>query len=300
MALKRILWRLREGLRFLRLHRRYSLSEPKASALGNSGTPGIVVTLSTLPSRIGKIFPALNSLLDQTVMPEKIFLVLPSFSIREQRAYTVPAELLNHPVVTILHSVRDWGPATKLIPTLHYFDAAAETPVLAVDDDNVYPRMFVETFQRFAREMPDAALSLRGWPVPASGQWKESREFTGARIAAPVATDIITGCGGILVRPRFFDADFFDYDHAPQEAFYVDDIWISGHLARRRIPKYVIPFSGAFIYLPSLATLSGPALDRDENRSGKNNDAMIGYFGSYWENNVINLNQSREIMDECK
>jgi len=284
MTVKQAAAGLGELLRYLRLHGRLRASaDGTATETGSPENSSLVVSLTTLPSRIGKIFPAMNSLLDQTVRPERIFLALPPFSRREQATYVVPEGLRNHPLVTILRADRDWGPATKLIPVLRHCAGAPETLILAVDDDNVYPRTFLATFLHYAAALPDAALSLRGWPIPVSHRWKDSREVKGSRIASPLRTDIITGCGGILVRPRFFDADFFDYEKAPPAAFFVDDVWISGHLARRRIPKVVLPFSGAFVYLPSLATLSGPALDRDENRSGKNNDVMIDHFGAYWE-----------------
>jgi hypothetical protein len=279
---------LGEWWRFLRLHGRSSLLEAGVPpAGGGAGPPGLVVTLTTLPGRIGKIFPTLDSLLDQTVMPERIFLALPPFSLRERKAYAVPEGLRNHSVVTLLAAERDWGPATKLIPALRHFATAPDTPLLAVDDDNIYPRTFIETFRRFAGALPEAALSLRGWPIPPSRRWKDSRAFKGTQLRAPVETDVITGCGGILVRPRFFDGGFFDYGKAPAEAFFVDDLWISGHLARRGVPKYVLPFSGPFVYLPSLATLRGPALDRDENRSGRNNDALIDHFGACWASRPV-------------
>jgi hypothetical protein len=283
MTPKQMAQGLRECCRFVNLHRRFSLLGAGVQpADPGAGPAGIVVTLSTLPSRIGKILPALNSLLDQTVMPDRIFISLPPFSRREQKAYDVPEGLRNHPVVTLLPAERDWGPATKLIPVLRHFEKSPETAILAVDDDNVYPRTFLATFLRYATAIPDAAFSLRGCSIPVSRRWKDCREFKGSQLTSPAPTDIIEGCGGILVRPRFFDADFFDYAKAPPEAFFVDDIWISGHLARRSIPKYVLPFSGAFVYLPSLTTFSGTALDRGENRSGKNNDVMIDYFGAYW------------------
>ena len=282
MTPKQMMRALAECLRYLTLHRRSSLLDYRTRPHGEGRPSGLIVTLSTLPSRIGKIGPALNSLLDQTVRPESIFLALPAKSIRERKEYIVPPWLLDHPVVTILPTEKDWGPATKLIPVLRHFAHAPETTILAVDDDNVYPRQYIETFVRFAHALPEAALSLRGWPISPSRKWRDSREFKGTQINSPVETDIITGCGGIMVRPRFFDADFFDYGAAPPQAFFVDDIWISGHLARRKIAKYVLPFSGAFVYLPAWSTRKGPALDRDENRSGQNNDAMIDYFGKFW------------------
>lgn len=266
---------IREIARYALLHLRRS-----PAAAGSPLAP--IVSLTTIPSRIGRLRPALNSLQDQTLRPARIYLALPAYSRREERPYAVPEWLRRHPLVTILASPKDWGPATKLIPALRRHENDPDRAILAVDDDNVYPRRFIETFARYARELPDAALSLRGWPMPESLRWQESREFTGAQITAPVETDVITGCGGVLVRPRFFDPAFFDYAPAPPQAFFVDDIWISGHLARKGIRKYVIPLAEGHVYLPSLAVLFGPALDRTANKTGLNNDTVIDYFRADW------------------
>lgn len=284
MNLRRVPLAVGDVWRLMRLHTRLSLQgvEDVAARGPGPGGSGIVVSLTTVPSRIERILPALNSLLDQTVIPDRIFLALPSLSKREQTGYVVPEELHGHPRVTVLPSSRDWGPATKFIPALLQLADTPDAAILAVDDDNVYPRTFVETFRRFATLLPDAALSLRGCAVPPSLRWRDCREYPGTAITSPARTDIVEGCGGILVRPRFFDAHLLDYAAAPPEAFFVDDVWVSGHLARRGIPRYVVPFSGAFIYLPSLATFSGSALDRDVNRSGRNNDILMEHFSADW------------------
>jgi hypothetical protein len=167
-------------------------------------------------------------------------------------------------------------------PTMRHLAHSPETPVLAVDDDVVYPRTFIETFLHHARSMPHAAMSLRGCHVPSSLLCEDCKEFKGSSVTSPTRVDIIEGCAGILARPSFFDDDFFSYEEVPPEAFFVDDLWVSGHLARRRIPAYVLPFSGAFVYMPSLATHKGRRLDRDENRSGRNNDVLLDYFRTDW------------------
>jgi hypothetical protein len=278
---------LPEYVRFLRLHARPSLplsavrrTAPPPHAGGAS--PRIVVTLTTIPSRIRRIVPTLRSLLDQTDPPECILLALPPFSRREHAAYAVPEALRAHPRVTLLPSERDWGPATKLLPALRAFAEDPDAALVAVDDDNVYPRTFLETFRRHAAAFPDAALGLRGFAVPPSRRRADCREFAGEDVESPTRTDVLQGCGGVLVRPRFFDAALFDHDAAPPEAWFVDDVWVSGHLARRGVPRYVLPYPGAHIFLPSLTTFSGPALDRDENRSGRNDDMMLEHFGAHW------------------
>jgi hypothetical protein len=286
---------IREWIRYVRLHGRTRLlpgvTPPAAE---NKEASGIIVSMTTIPGRINKIFPAINSLMDQALKPDRIYLSVPSHSRRENRTYIVPEGLLNHPLVKVVPADRDWGPATKLIPVLMNKETTPDGMILAVDDDNIYPHAFLSTFRHYARILPHAALSLRGWHIPASRRWKDSREFTGVQISTPVKTNVVTGCGGILVRPCFFDEAFFDYDKAPPQAFFVDDIWISGHLARRNIPKYVLPFSGSFIYIPTLATLSGLALDRTENRTGENNDTMIDYFKAFWDAETPEKGQTRQ------
>ncbi|MFZ8941249.1 MAG: hypothetical protein ACO2ZK_04525, partial [Gemmobacter sp.] len=45
--------------------------------------------------------------------------------------------------------------------------------------------------------------------------------------------DIAEGYGGVVVRPSFFDASFREI---PPVLWAVDDVWISGNLARRGVP----------------------------------------------------------------
>lgn len=288
-GIRRPLVAAREFARAFRLQLSTGLIEEpnRADARPGSGEDpsapgGLVVTLTTIPSRIGGILPTLNSLLDQTVAPEVIVLALPKRSRREGRRYEIPGQILNDPRIRVLEVERDWGPATKLIPTLRALADRPRVPVLVVDDDNVYPRTFVETFLRWGGELPEAALTLRGCTVPMSRRWCDCVEFGGYSLPRPYRTDIVEGCAGILVRPEFFDEAFFDYDAAPAEAFFVDDIWISGHLARRRVPAYVVPFDGAFAYVPVLDALRGARLDQAENRTGHNSDVMLEYFGVHW------------------
>ena len=256
---------------------------PTVGWSARAADPRVVISLTTTPSRITRLGPTLRSLLTQDYPLTAVYLAVPRHSVRENRTYTVPAVLARHPTISILDSERDWGPATKLLPMLRAERERPETLVIAVDDDNVYPREMVSTFVRWSSTLPDAALCFRGWRVPSSGRWRDGRAVFGTRVDTPTPMDVITGCGGILVKPRFFDAAVFDYDAAPRSAFFVDDIWISGHLARRRIPRYVIPSPAVFVYLPALTAWRTRGLDQTENGpDGRHNDVMLDYFRSAW------------------
>src|ERR1039457_3194626 len=49
----------------------------------------IIASLSTMPDRINNLEPTLRSLLEQTRPPDEIVLVVPQFSIRQQKEYEV-------------------------------------------------------------------------------------------------------------------------------------------------------------------------------------------------------------------
>ena len=205
----------------------------------------IIISLSTLPDRIGNLRPTLECLMQQTRPPDEIVLALPGFSIRQQQPYVIPRFLREFRGLRILRAERDWGPATKSIPAIQDEIAAGrpETLIMVVDDDRVYPHDAVETYLHYNSQFPDAALCFRGAAMPHSFDWRRAKMIHGNRLQAPRRVAVITGCGSYLLKPRFFNEAFWDYSAAPPAAFYMDDIWISGSLDRRGVKKYVVPSS---------------------------------------------------------
>jgi len=214
----------------------------------NPRRSNIVVTLSSIPSRVPHLHTTLKSLLRQTVSPAEIRLNLPWFSRRESRAYVLPPWLGSLRSVQVVRCDRDWGPATKLIPSLE--TANADQPLLVVDDDRVYDARLVEHVARIANDLPNTAFGLSGWIVPEDLVDRPTTllgnllrrppcPIRATRLRAPKEVDILQGLSGYVIRPRFFDGTgLTDYNRAPEAAFYADDVWISAHC---RAPKLVVP-----------------------------------------------------------
>src|SRR6266513_1946030 len=137
----------------------------------------VIVSLSTVPDRINNLRPTIRSLLKQTHPPDEIVLVIPEFSIREQRRYAVPKHVSRWPRMRVLHCRRDWGPATKFIPILREELAAGRgnTLVMGVDDDRIYPRNALETYLHYNKQVPEAVLCFRGGPTARDLDWRHSR-----------------------------------------------------------------------------------------------------------------------------
>jgi hypothetical protein len=243
----------------------------------------IIVSLSTMPDRIGRLQPALDSLLKQTRPPDEIVLAVPRFSIRQKRGYQIPNYLLRIPKVRILRCEKDWGPATKFIAVVQDELAAGRTDtlIMVVDDDRIYPRDSVELYRHYHAQLPDAALCFRGGPIPRSLNWRDCKIEFGVDLRTSKQTAIITGCGSYLIQPRFFDSSLWDYSIAPAGAFYMDDMWISGCLERRGVSRYIIPASAMMrTALRQLGTMT--LHDVPSGRRHHNNET-IAFFSANWK-----------------
>jgi hypothetical protein len=272
----------------------------RASA-ANANRANVIVTLTTLPSRIHRIDLTLKSLLCQTVSPAAIQVNVPGASRREQVPYAVPAWLQR------LRSVRvvrcdDFGPSTKLIPAL--FEAGPEQRLLVVDDDRIYQRHFIEQMIAAADACPDAAVAGSGWDAPSDltdrpttlmatllGRPPAPLKCTRVRTVRDV--DVMQGLSGYIVKPKFFDRiALTDYSRAPEAAFFVDDVWISAHCRARKVvvrgrrTNFPSIFDARFFKRSSLGLINRGT----GTFASRNNTVMLRHFAARWR-------RDREISD---
>ena len=277
LGLKRLLPVIRKRRRQVRF-----IHEVLASSRKSDGRR-VIASLSTVPERIGNLGPTIRSLLRQTRPPDEIVVAVPEYSIREQRFYVMPKYVSRWPRLRVLHCPRDWGPATKFIPIVREELAAGRgnTLIMVMDDDRIYPRDALETYLHYSEQLPEAALCFRGAAMPRSLDWRDAKMIRASELREPRPAAVITGCGSYLIQPSFFDESLWDYSQAPQGAFYMDDIWISGCLTRRNVKRYVVPASAMMrSVFRQRRTLS--LHDVPEGRQYNNNET-IAFFGDSWD-----------------
>jgi hypothetical protein len=230
-----------------------------------------VITLSTIPPRFAQIGPTLASLVRQTSRPEAVELYIPASYRRFPEWGGGLPEVPEG--VTIVRVEADHGPATKVLPAARKWRGQG-VDLLYADDDHHYARNWARRFLDVRREHPEAAVCAAATTVERMGRpWSAPRPTPTARIApgyqeqigfhlrrlgrafvdgivparpgrvkllpkfrkldASGFVDIAEGYAGVALRPEMLDDAAFDI---PPVIWSVDDVWLSGHFARRGVP----------------------------------------------------------------
>lgn len=219
-----------------------------------------IISLTSIPSRFQHLHTTLQSLSRQACADE-IRLYIP----RRYKRFTdwdgtlpdVPGD------IKIIRTEADLGPATKILPCAN--DLKHENvQILFCDDDGIHPRnwaknLFEEQVKRpneaiatygrlILAELPDAIVSTAN-PIAIGQRMDKNIRYRLDRLLEktlgipaynrPIKSsgyvDLLFGVGGVVVRPSFFDDSAFEI---AEESFFVDDVWLSAQLARRKIPIY--------------------------------------------------------------
>ena len=213
----------------------------------------LIISLSSIPPRFPMIGPTLESLLAQSLRADRIEVNIPHSYARFPDWDGCLPEVPTG--VDIVRCDADLGPATKILPTARRY-RGQEAEILFCDDDRIYPAHWAARFLQ-ERKSQGGALAIRGmmvhWKIggdcvapapqaqPRAG-WVKSLErvVSGQEdrlFSASGHVDMFEGCGGVMVRPDMFDdADI----EIPDVARPVDDVWLSGMLARKGIPIWLI------------------------------------------------------------
>lgn len=221
----------------------------------------LIVSLSTIPPRFHLLGATLKSIRAQNIRIDAIEVYIPKTYRRfPEHAYTRPDVPDGIDIVTIEH---DLGPATKILPAARAYRGRA-IEILFCDDDRICAPDWASKFLDKRRERPDDCIVNSGWDITRLGfKAPQNRRYPRARRMhsrfdlpyrvrrtaqklreiheggprlKPARSrnfwregyvDILEGCGGVLVRPEFFDDRAVDI---PERVWTVDDIWLGGML----------------------------------------------------------------------
>ena len=168
----------------------------------------IYVSLTTIPARIRKLNKSIESLLNQSQKPDKIFINIP---LKYKR---FPEIIKNDQIPKFDNNIveitrcEDCGPGTKLLGSLNKLNK--NSLVILADDDNTYEDYMIEEFYYFYSVAPENSYSFYVHPLGNFGIGQGADGFA-------INTNHLAGI------KNFYDIVVKDY----KELFLYDDLWIS-------------------------------------------------------------------------
>ena len=168
----------------------------------------IYISISAIPQRIKNLNESIQSLLNQTKKPDKIFINIPykyqrfPETIRDDQ---IPK--FNSSIVEVTRC-EDCGPGTKLLGSLDKLNK--DSLLILADDDHEYENYMIEKFNYFYTKASDNAYSFYVHPLGNFGVGQGADGFA-------INTNHLSGI------KIFYDKIVKNY----KELFLYDDLWIS-------------------------------------------------------------------------
>lgn len=209
-----------------------------------------IVSITSTSYRLRYMEPTLKSIREGEVQPDVLMLTLskqkapaPLQDAGIIRGIDLPLFLKKYDVIVYFEE-KNYGPLCKLTQALFLHQYTNNTIVCA-DDDIIYPSDWLSKILYFQNVYPGCLITYRARTVLTDedgnlkpyGIWpRTNAKVTDFRRILP------TGCQGMLVKPFFFNKDFYNYDKFLKTCLTNDDIWVYLHL---RVPVAIMPESKA-------------------------------------------------------
>ena len=239
------------------------------------GCKQIIVSLTTHGKRLWDVCFAIESLMQQTVRPNRIVLWLDE----KLKDSPLPLALVKQSARGLeIRYTRDLKPYTKLIPALKEFP---EDVIITVDDDVAYDFDVIEKLTNAYKAKPDCihACLLKAMTFDKNGQltsynsWKNSTSTRGQHL--------IMGVGGVLYPPHTLSSEVMNEEVFTSICPTADDVWFTAMALLNNTPinKVVTrDFNGnEFVYNDSVQDTGLWFINRD----GANDNQIKAVYSRY-------------------
>lgn len=239
----------------------------------NNTNPKVVVSLTSFPKRLPTLHRVIETILRQSVKPDKIILYLTASQVPDIEA--LPKKLLDQ---------RKRGLEIVLCPdeirshTKYYyaFRSFPEATVITVDDDLYYKSDLIETHLKNAAANPGCVVA--NWVkeiVPGTDKYNE---WPDAELGVPKKSKnmLILGVSSVLYPPHSVHPDVFNVENIKKLTLTADDVWLSAMILKQGTPVY---FSGYdYRHLPVRISNNETLISGNYIRNQQCVDAINKYY----------------------
>ena len=247
----------------------------------------VIVSFTSIPSRINKVHFVIKSLLLQTYRPDKIILWL---SKEDFNDITLPKTLLD-----LLRTDVEIKWCENLKPHKKYYYAMSENPesiIITVDDDGFYRKNLIRDLINSYRRFPYAISCTRAHKMTFDHQHKllpyNEWEYETKYFNKPSKLLLATGVGGVLYPPKSLDNRVFNQDLIRELCLNADDIWLKAMAVLNNTPVVAIPTTKSK-YVVGILNAEKVALSK-KNVLCSNNDRYIKHVFEYFNIDYSILN----------
>lgn len=259
--------------------------------LDNNSEKLIIVSLTTFPARINKLWIVIETLLRQKEKPDRIILWLSEMQF--QSIKNVPKELVK---------LQKRGLAIRFCPDdlrshKKYYYVMKEFPndcIITVDDDVIYNTNLLSSLISLNNEFPKSVccnhasyITINNGDVDKYVNWKTVQAKNN-----PTYSFMPIGVGGILYPPNSLHKDVFNKDVFMKKCMLADDIWLNIMSRINDTKAAKTNFNSK--YLPILY-LKNRTLNSENVNMGLNDQQLMS-VRDYYINN-INIDPFKNILE---
>lgn len=201
----------------------------------------ITVSVTSFGPRIREVAVAIESIMEQTMLPNRIVLWLNDELEHSPEMIPQSLRLLKRRGLEIRYT-RDLGSATKLIPALKAFP---EDVIITIDDDIMYDFDMIDRMVTAHRRFPKAVCAGRIDRIITTDDGRNLKLIYDKAddlylTHEPLMQPMALGVGGVLYPPHTLHADIFDIELMRRLAPKADDLWFKAMELLAGTPVYPV------------------------------------------------------------
>lgn len=248
----------------------------------------VVISFTSYPVRIKAIDKVLDSIVKQTILPDKIILFL---SLEQFYGYDEFPDFTRYKKYgfEICWCKGDLKSHKKYYYVMQQYP---DDIIITIDDDIYYKKTMIEELLTYHKVYPEAVITRRAhlitWTqneniAPYEKWYKETLRYVGI----PRMDLVSTGCSGVLYPPHIFKPEIFNKEIFLEKAPYADDIWLKVMELYSEIP---VVLANQFFTDRVLEEYSSSGLYCNQNADGGNDiqfHALLDAYNSDGNENTL-------------
>lgn len=246
----------------------------------SSDNPRIIISLTSFPGRISKIWMVVECMLRQTTLPDKIILYLAAtqfpnkFEDLPKRLKKYLTDINFFEVVFVEEDIRSHK------KYFYSFQEFKYDNIILIDDDIFYPSNLIQDLMVLHTKYPQTICSHRSYRVFKNGNtiepynsWELIQGFT-----EPSFDLFHTSGGGTLYQPSWFDQRIFDLEVIKLYCSQADDVWLNIQAQLNKIPTLKSNYNSSLLPIIRYKDITLKSLNLYNGGNDKQLFNLIEYY----------------------